>query len=253
MASKYIPIAERAGLAVGRAILVGWRGRALCQLGDTDEGVTDIRQAAQVLADHADPVTAAVYGNFADTLRGLGEMSSADEAYTIAASQANRFGKRDDIDWIAAERAAQAYHAARWSDADQLIRDIDRNNHFNDYLVRATTGRMSLACGETEAALCDANAIVSYADASGNAEARYYGEALRVLCRQMAEPSNLTQPSLTSFLAHLQSAEGYTTRSVELCEVAPALAHAGRHLETQTRRDSSPRAKPLEARPPTHR
>ena len=52
LVTEMIPLAERAGLEVGRALLLIWRGSARVELGDTD-GVMDMRDAANTLARHA--------------------------------------------------------------------------------------------------------------------------------------------------------------------------------------------------------
>ena len=71
LVNHMIPLAEQAELAVGRALLLSWRGAARVDLGDPD-GVDDMGAAAESLARHAHPRTTAAYGNLADSMRGLG-------------------------------------------------------------------------------------------------------------------------------------------------------------------------------------
>ena len=49
LANQMIPIADQAGLEVGGALLLQWRGYARVTLGDAD-GIGDMRSAADTLA-----------------------------------------------------------------------------------------------------------------------------------------------------------------------------------------------------------
>ncbi len=89
LVNHMIPLAEKAGLVIGRALLLIWRGCARVDLGDYD-GVADMQEAAETLAEHAHPRTAAAYGNLADTSQGLGDLSAADAAFANAAEWATQ-------------------------------------------------------------------------------------------------------------------------------------------------------------------
>ena len=134
LVNEMIPLAEHAGLEVGRALLLIWRGSARVELGDTD-GVEDMRNAATTLARHGHQGTTAAYSNLADTVRSLGDMAGADAEYATAAEWASRFALPYYVDWVAAEQAYQAYHAARWDQAERLLAQM------------ATPGRVPRASG----------------------------------------------------------------------------------------------------------
>ena len=181
LANQMIPIAEQAGLEVGRALLLQWRGYARVTLGDPD-GISDLRSTAYTLAEHIHPSTPTAYGNLAENLRGLGDMPAADAAYTTAIQWADRLARTDSIEWIATEQAYQAYHAADWDTAQHLLAEVDSSNQITNAAVRNTRGRIALARGLTKEALTDANAITIYATSANNDDCLYYGLALEALC-----------------------------------------------------------------------
>ena len=196
-----IPLAEQAGLVVGRALLATWRGQARLALGDAD-GLNDAREAAETLAHEAHPRTIAAYGNLGDLLRGIGRMADADTAYANAAELGTRFPLPSYTSWIASERAYQAYHAALWSTADELLTEAASPDHnaFDESAANMTRGRMLLARGDIEAALDDAAAIVAYGEASRNDDFLFVGLALEARCHHGIENHEASLEACTRFL-----------------------------------------------------
>ena len=176
LVNQMIPLAEQAHLTVGRALLVTWRGQARIALGDA-EGLTDARDAADTLAQEAHPRTIAAYANLADALRGLGRMAEADTAYASADHWSTRFALPTYTSWVLSERAFQAYHAALWIEADDLLTEAKLTDHnaFDETVANKTRGRMLLARGDTEAALQEAAATVAYGEASRNDDLLFLG------------------------------------------------------------------------------
>ena len=228
LTNQMIPIAKHAGLEVGQAMLLQWRGYARCALGDP-HGVSDMEGAARTLANHADRATVSAYVNLADAARGLGDMPAADAAYITAAKWATRFARPYHIDLVATDRASQPYHAADWDTAQRLLDTIDPTNRRNDVEMHTTRGRISLARGDTAGALTAATAITSYAMSTGSDAVLYDGLALEALCHAAVGRNAEALAASERFLTRWHNSDGNTTRAIELCEITPTLAGAGRH------------------------
>jgi class 3 adenylate cyclase len=223
-----IPLAEEAGLEVGRALLLTWRGWSRIDLGDPD-GIADMREAAQSLAAHAHPRTTAAYGNLADTVRGLSGISAADPLYAEAGTWASRFALLFYTDWVAYERAYQAYHAGRWEDARNLVTEITTTSGFAEVGVRIVRGRLSLGAGHAGEALVEAEAIVAYSVSSSSDEDHYLGTALEARSHIHQGDDLAALDACDRFLTRWCEGTVLTSRSLELCEIAPILAQADRH------------------------
>jgi class 3 adenylate cyclase len=228
LVDQMIPRAEQAGLDVGRALLLVWRGFARVELGDAD-GVADLRTAAETLAQHAHPRTTIVYNNLAEVLRGLGDMTAADAGYATATQWANRFAVPVDTDWITGERAYQAYHAVQWSNAHDLLSGMSTGSGSAATTPRFVGGRLSLARGDTDPALRDATAIITYAEGASSVDALYYGLALTARCHHARAHTRDALDACDRFLTRWHQTGGYTTRALELCELGLILAQAERH------------------------
>jgi class 3 adenylate cyclase len=233
LVGEMIPRAEEAGLEVGRALLLVWRGTARVELGDTD-GVADLREAAEVLARHASRQAPLAYGNYADVVRGLGPMRVADDAYAAAAEWSARFGVQYHLDWINFEQAYQAYHAAQWDTSEQLFTRPTVANAWGETYVCMSRGRISAARNDLKHAREDAAVIVDYADNVGRDDFLYIGLALDARCHRAAGNSKDALDACDRFLIRWQETNGFTARSLELCEIAPILVQANRHEEIRS-------------------
>jgi class 3 adenylate cyclase len=243
LVDQVIPLAELGGLDVGRALLLTWRGAARVDLGDED-GVADMRDAAQSLAEHAHPRTPAAYANLADQVRALSGITAADPIYAEAANWASRFAQPYYMDWINGELARQAYHAGRWDHARRLIAEITSTGAFNEVIARGTRGRISLGDGRPGDALEDATAIVTYSVDAGNTEHYYIGTALEARCHSSMGQETPALDACDRFLARWHDTGGYTGDSPDLCELAPILAHAKRHDDIRRAANLLPAASP---------
>ena len=228
LVNHMIPRAEQAGLDVGGALLLVWRGLARVTLGDTD-GVPDLRTAAETLAQHAHPRTIHAYSNLGEVLRGLGDMSATDAAYTTAAQWASRFAVPLYTDWITSERAVQAYHAGQWSIAENLATQPMSDSAIIDSSVWTVRGRLRLARADTDHALRDATALITYAEGASNDDMFYYGLSLQARCHHAQAHTSDALETCDRFLTRWHQTGGYITRAPELCELGPILAPAGRH------------------------
>ena len=231
LVNQMIPLAEQAHLTVGRALLVTWRGQARIALGDA-EGLTDARDAADTLAQEAHPRTIAAYANLADALRGLGRMAEADTAYASADHWSTRFALPTYTSWVLSERAFQAYHAALWIKADDLLTEAKLTDHnaFDETVANKTRGRMLLARGDTEAALQEAAATVAHGEASRNDDLLFLGLALEARCHHRLENHEASLEACSRFLTRWDEALAAAgDPAVALCELLPMLAEASRH------------------------
>ena len=178
--------ADNAGLEASQALMLTWHGYARVATGDAD-GTSDMWTAADTLARHAHSSTPMAYGNLADCLRGLGEMRAADDAYDAAGRWAARMGSSSHINWIATERAVQAYHGAAWDTSESLLHQVDITYGVDEAQVRATAGRIALARGDHHRALADAAASIAYAETSNNNDLYFIGIALAAMCYSAAD------------------------------------------------------------------
>ena len=207
LVNEMIPLAEHAGLEVGRALLLIWRGSARVELGDTD-GVEDMRNAATTLARHGHQGTTAAYSNLADTVRSLGDMAGADAEYATAAEWASRFALPYYVDWVAAEQAYQAYHAARWDQAERLLAQMATPAGFLEHQVGICDGHIKLARGEANEALLLAVAAIGYAGTSDNDEFLYFGASLEARCHQALNNDASALGACDRFLARWHESGG---------------------------------------------
>ncbi len=231
LVNQMIPLAEEGGLAIGRALLLIWRGCARVDLGDYD-GVADMYEAAETLAEHAHARTSAAYGNLADTLQGLGDLNAVDDAYRKAAEWATRFALPSYMTWIASERAYQAYHAADWDTADRLLTQAAASepSPFDSHHIRFVRAHLDLGRGDTTAASQAAAAVVLYSEGAENDDFLYMGLALEARCTHTAGNRQASADACDRLLTrfHENAAAGGGALIV-VCEIALILVEANRH------------------------
>jgi class 3 adenylate cyclase len=229
LVNELIPAADQPGLELGRARLLEVRSMARVDLGDTDGGVGDMQQAAEIFAAHAAPYTNIVYSNAAELARSLGDFPATDAALTAATEWATRYAKAFDLEYIACARADRLYHQADWTTALQLISQIRTTNQFSDANIRLTRGRITLARGDTETALDDAKAITGFATTSQNDELLFEGLALDTRVHVAQHHLEAARTACDQYLTNWHRRQGMLNRAITLCELAPTLAMATRH------------------------
>jgi class 3 adenylate cyclase len=230
LTERLIPEAERARLAAGHAILIGWRGLARFELGD-ESGLDDIRNAATTLAAQAHERTGPVYINLGNTLRGHGDMPAARDAFDEAARWADRFASPLLIDWAAGERAYQAYHAGEWTKAEQLLSRSWQSGAFTENGARLVAGRIALGRGQIELALGNARPVIQYSATTGDDQSLYYGQALAARSHLAAGRKTDAAASCEQITARWTESAGLAACAIELCETVYVLASAGRSQE----------------------
>jgi class 3 adenylate cyclase len=228
LTDRLVPIAARARLPVGEALLLQWRGSSRAMLGDPD-GRTEMRAAADTLAAHSHPATPGAYGNLAEDHRDFGDLAAADEAYRRAHEWAVRLASALYLDWIVAMMASQAYHAARWDDARELLSRIDTTNRYDATEARVTSGFLELGCGGVDQALGDADDIIGYAEGIRSDGVLYCGLALRARCLAAAGRPAEALATCRRFLQRWQESVVTVAGAIELCEMADVLAANGEH------------------------
>jgi hypothetical protein len=229
LANELIPATDQPGLELGRARLLEVRSMASVDLGDTDGGVSDMQQAAEIFAAHAAIHTSTVYTNAAELACALGDFAATDAALAAASEWATRHANPHSLEYIACARAHRLYHDADWTTALQLISQIQTTNQFTDANIRLTRGRMTLARGDTESALDDAKAITGFATTSQNDELLFEGLAMDTRVHVAQHHLEAARTACDQYLTNWHRRHGMLNRAITLCELAPNLATAIRH------------------------
>ncbi len=90
-------------------------------------------------------------------------------------------------------------------------------------------GRTALAYNRVEEAFTEATAFMPFATDTGGDEDFYYGEALEARCHHAQDAAAEALATTDRFLTRWNRSEGFTARSLELCELAPILVRHSRH------------------------
>jgi class 3 adenylate cyclase len=224
LTNDLIPVVDKAGLELGLARLLEVRSMARVDLGDTDGGIGDIYQAAEIFAAKADPYTALVYSNLAELELSLGNFPAVDEALAVTAELATRYALPFYLEVSACAGAYNAYHHADWPTAVRLVADIQTTSQFTDANIRIVRGRISLARRDTEAALEDAEAITRFATATQDDEMLFEGLALHSRIHAARGDLEAARVSGDRYLRRWHDRDGLLNRAITLCELAPVLA-----------------------------
>lgn len=227
LTSEMIPLAEQAGVDVGKAMMMIFHGGTRAGLGDAG-GVEEMREAAEMLASLAYPRTPVAYGNLGEALCGLGDLQGAATATAAGLEWARRLAMSSDISWLMFNKAFYAYHAGDWREADHLLETVRPANQFDDYGMRIARGGLDLSRGAIEEAREAVDAMRSYGETSANIECFYYALALENRIHRRAGDDAAALAAAERFLERWQHGGGYFTRAVELCDIAPTLAAHGR-------------------------
>ncbi len=141
-----------------------------------------------------------------------------------------RFADTIRLPTVAVERAAGEYQAGRWETALTTIR-----RHLEDpfwptaCIARDVHGRIAVAQERDGEALADVERVMAYAESSRDSQPRLMGLSLQVL-RADAVGDDLTAlTTADAFLTEWTRIGGMFGRLVNLSEIAPILAKAGRH------------------------
>jgi hypothetical protein len=97
--------------------------------------------------------------------------------------------------------------------------------------VRIVRGRIALVHDHASEALQDAARLIEFGASSGGEDSLYQGFALRALCCHAEGNHSDALAACDEFLTRWTQTGGYTSRAIELCEITPILAAAGRHRQ----------------------
>ena len=188
LTSEMIPLAEQAGVDVGRAMMMIFHGSNRAGLGDAG-GVEEMRAAAEMLAGLAYPRTPVAYGNLGETLCGLGDLRGAASATAAG------------LEWAATARDVDLRLLAR------------RTTRPSSPTTRATGGRRIICLGwsgrptssmTSECGLCGA--------ASTCRAVRSRRPGMRWMrCAAMARPLQTSSASTTHMPSRARSTGGRAT------------------------------------------
>lgn len=137
------------------------------------EGVEDLERCIAISDGLNSPRSCSAYLNLASAYSLLGDLPRCFDARAKAKTIAERFGLARRLRWIALEQVAEHYYSGRWDDAtravDALVTESSAGaRHYMECECRIWRGRISMARGDTEAALDDAAYALALAHESGD-------------------------------------------------------------------------------------
>jgi class 3 adenylate cyclase len=161
-----VAIAEQLGLEELRGRALNYLGCARVEGGDF-AGAADLEQAVAITAQLNSPHSAAAYGNLANVLLALGDLS---RAFTLQAKQreaAERFALAGELRWSQGDRSYEDYWRGRWDaalrGADEFLAESEAGSrNFVEVGCRLVRGRIRLARDDRDGALQDAAAAVRF-------------------------------------------------------------------------------------------
>jgi class 3 adenylate cyclase/tetratricopeptide (TPR) repeat protein len=191
-----LAIADELGLEDLRGRALNYLGCARFETGDFG-GVADLEQAVAITVKANSPDSAAAYGNLANLLIALGDLTRALELKAKGREAAERFGLAGELRWSRGERIWEDFCQGRWDaalrDADEFLAESKAGSrHFLELGCQLVRGRVRLARGDRDGALRDAAAALE-------------------LAKQASEPQAL-QPAL-GFHARVLLAAGRTNEA----------------------------------------
>ncbi len=225
--AEMIPVAEAAGLEVGHALLLAWRGDVRVSLDDLS-GLDDIREAADTLARHSYHSVPAAYGNLGDVTLGIGDMPGARDALETAHRWASRLANADYIAYITREQAYHAYHFGDWAFTESQLETVDGLR--DDRTAQCIRAQVRAVQGHGAEAIEALLEVVEFAEGV-NDETMLQGLAALAKCHLTTGDESEALRTSERLLLRWNQVNGMYSRIMELCEVAPILAAAGRHDE----------------------
>jgi hypothetical protein len=150
------------------------RGRALNYLGCARfeggdfAGAVDLEQAVAITVQVNSPYSAAAYGNLANVLLALGDLTRAFELQAKGREAAQRFGLAGELRWSEEDRIYEDYWKGRWDaalrGADDFLAESEPGlRDFLEVGCRLVRGRIRLARADRDGALQDAAAAGQFA------------------------------------------------------------------------------------------
>jgi AAA ATPase domain len=162
-----LAIADELALEELRGRALNYLGCARFEVGDF-AGAVDLEQAVAITVQVNSPHSAAAYGNLANVLLALGDLTRAFELQAKGREAAERFMLAGELRWSQLDRIYEDYWKGRWDaaldDADRFIAEAEAGSpHFAEPLARHGRGLIRLARGDLPGALADATAAAELA------------------------------------------------------------------------------------------
>jgi class 3 adenylate cyclase/tetratricopeptide (TPR) repeat protein len=125
-AGKAIPLCERFGLVDERARALQFRGSALCEIGQQEAGVSDLRESLRICLELGLADVPVAYVNLGDWIWEHEGPSAALEQYRRGFEYGERRGLANGATWCLAETTWVLYDLGRWDElleaADEVLR-----------------------------------------------------------------------------------------------------------------------------------
>jgi tetratricopeptide (TPR) repeat protein len=228
LATESLRIAEELGLDACRARNLNTIGCGKVMRGDRS-GLEDLERAAEIGAAANSHEEVSALANLQTMLGLLGDLRRAGELQGQALTAARRQGVAGFIRWQEAEHALNLYIQGRWETAlEESIRFIDAaeagSPHYMDSVCRYVRGTISLARGDTESALVDAQRATTFARAVKDPQALYPAIAFQARVELAAGDTKAANSLADELLAMWAD----RSAGLELVDGAWALAGLGR-------------------------
>jgi class 3 adenylate cyclase len=170
-----LAMAEALGLDELRARTLNTIGSARVLSGDRG-GLANLERSVTLAAQANSPYTPPHYGNLANTVIALGDLTRGFELQASGREAAERFGLTRNLRWFRAERTFQDYWQGHWDaaldGADQFLAETAAGSpHFMEGTCRLVRGLIRLARGELPGALADAASAIELAGQMGDPDA----------------------------------------------------------------------------------
>ena len=230
-----LAMAEELGLDELRAMARMTIGDARVETGDL-QGLVDFERGIALALELNSPESVGGYINLADVVTDLGNLPGAFELREHAQRAAERFGDAQNIRWLRAERAGEAYWQGRWDESLALTNDFIAEceageRHYQEGYARVTRGRIRLARGDLAGALEDAARALEIAREAKDPQTLY--PALSFGARALANAGRLEEAAaaVDEVLAFLRQTEKTPVAYLWLHDFAVALVDLGKGTE----------------------
>jgi DNA-binding SARP family transcriptional activator/class 3 adenylate cyclase/energy-coupling factor transporter ATP-binding protein EcfA2 len=225
-----VAVAEELGLEELRGRALNYLGCARFESGDPG-GVADLEQAVAIAVHVNSPDSAAAYGNLANVLVALGDLTRAFALQAKEREATERFALAGHLQWSRVDRIHEDYWKGRWDaalrGADEFLAESEAASpHFMEVECRLVRGRIRLARSDRDGALQDAAAAGELAKQTREPQALQPAlafQARAVLAAGGLKKANEFADELLSMLARQRAVAADPHWSGELAIVLQAL------------------------------
>ena len=235
LTDREIARAIEARSEVAIALLLVWRGSARAESGDI-EGLSDMREAARILDEHAHPSSSSAAYNLGVMLLGLGQLNDAADAFEAAAAAARRSGALGAGTLSGVALAMIAFHRDDTAIAFGLLERPVTATESHESESSNVRGRLLLDDVPAEAAEA-ARRHVAYGRRSGSVEAQCEGLALIARAELAGGDQVAVTRVLDEYLEAWSRLGGSVACAPSLVEAGLVLVACDRHRELSAAAD----------------